>query len=346
MRTLYLAFAVVVVLPILFLSSCHQDRSAPASARQEQSDDAAKSKQEVTKSFPQGSVSIAPDSVSDRANVGEMSNPAQRTLSSMAAVDNPNDTIHKFIRTANLKFKAKSVVHSTYAIEDAVRQFGGYVAYTHLASNTSSTKTTPVSEDSSLKITTYTVVNHLNLRVPYRQLDTVLKSIAPQIVYLDYRDVKAEDVALSLLANKLKNKRNSQSAERVRRAADAHARKSEDIAAAEEFALNAQEGSDDAYLENLRLEDNILYSTIDIDMYQEEQILSELVARERELPSYSAPFGEQFLKGLRFGWLGVQNFLIVLAHIWEILLALGVGIIVFRWFLRRTNTTKKQSDGM
>ena len=39
-------------------------------------------------------------------------------VSSSAAVENKKDSTHKFIRTAELKFKVKSVIKSTYNIED------------------------------------------------------------------------------------------------------------------------------------------------------------------------------------------------------------------------------------
>src|SRR5665647_1186990 len=56
-------------------------------------------------------------------------------ISSSAAVENGKDTTHKFIRTADLKFKVKSVIKSTYNIEDITNRQGGFVTYTNLTSN-------------------------------------------------------------------------------------------------------------------------------------------------------------------------------------------------------------------
>ena len=56
-------------------------------------------------------------------------------VSSSAAVVNKKDSTHKFIRTADLKFKVKSVIKSTYNIEDLTARQGGFVTYTNLSSN-------------------------------------------------------------------------------------------------------------------------------------------------------------------------------------------------------------------
>ena len=73
-----------------------------------------------------------------------------KSVSSSAAVENGKDTTHKFVRTADLKFKVKSVIKSTYDIEDITNQQGGFVTYTKLTSNINNVSTTAISTDSSL----------------------------------------------------------------------------------------------------------------------------------------------------------------------------------------------------
>ena len=59
---------------------------------------------------------------------------AKAATSSSAAVENNKDSVHKFIRTADLKFKVKDVVQSTYTIENITNVHGGFVTYTNLSS--------------------------------------------------------------------------------------------------------------------------------------------------------------------------------------------------------------------
>jgi len=105
-------------------------------------------------------------------------------VSSSAAVENKKSE-RKFVRTADAKFKVKNVTQSTYAIENATTKFGGFVTYTNLQSNVSEKFDTKISQDSTLETTKYHVENNITIRVPNTQLDTVIKTIAHQIDFLD-----------------------------------------------------------------------------------------------------------------------------------------------------------------
>ncbi len=109
-------------------------------------------------------------------------------ISSSAAIENKKDTAHKFIRTADLKFKVKSVIKSTYNIEEITSRQGGFVTYTNLTSSIDKITPTAVSADSSLETTQYTVTNSITLRVPNIKLDTTLKEISKNIDYLGSAD--------------------------------------------------------------------------------------------------------------------------------------------------------------
>ncbi len=137
------------------------------------------------------------------------------SISSSAAVEDNKDTTRKFIRTAELKFKVKSVIKSTYDIEEITNRHGGFVTLTSLISDIDNVTTTAVSADSSLETTYYKVTNSITLRIPNTKLDTTLKEISRNIDFLDYRTIKAQDVALQILSNNLTQKRASQNEERL-----------------------------------------------------------------------------------------------------------------------------------
>ena len=124
---------------------------------------------------------------------------------SSASVETKNSN-RKFVRTADVKFKVKNVAKSTYAIEDATTKFGGFVTYTNLQSNIHSENRTKVSQDSTLVTTKYKVDNNITIRIPNTKMDTVIKTIAKQIHFLDFRIIKADDVSLQMLSNELVQK--------------------------------------------------------------------------------------------------------------------------------------------
>jgi hypothetical protein len=141
------------------------------------------------------------------------------TISSSAAVEKEGIS-RKFIRTADLKFKVKNVTQSTYVIENITNKFDGYITYTNLHSNIVDNFETKISQDSTLETTRYNVENNITIRVPNKRLDTVIKAIAKQIDFLDYRIIKADDVSLKMLSNQLSQNRSTVNEKRVQKAID------------------------------------------------------------------------------------------------------------------------------
>ena len=137
-----------------------------------------------------------------------------------------------------MKFKVKSVIKSTYDIENITNKLGGFVTYTNLSSIINNVTTIAVSADSSLETTYYTVTNSIILRVPNTKLDTTLKEISKNIDYLDFRIIKAEDVALQILSNNLTQKRSAKNEERLTNAIDNKGKKLNETTTAEEILLS------------------------------------------------------------------------------------------------------------
>lgn len=251
---------------------------------------------------------------------------AVEMVSSSAAVVNKNDSSHKFIRTADLKFRVKSVIKSTYDIETIVARQGGFVTHTSLNSNVEESKTTTlnIGADSLLETTHYTVINEIVLRVPNVKLDTTLKEISRNIEFLDYRIINSDDVALKLLSNDLQIKRSARSEDRVTRAIDTRGKKLNETTVAEEALLNKREQADNARIANLSLKDQINYSTVNLTIYQRQTVKNELIANEDSIGKYKPGFGIKLLNSLRFGWTILEGFILFIFNLWGLIL-LGAG---------------------
>lgn len=221
-------------------------------------------------------------------------------VSSSAAIVNSNDAAHKFIRTALLKFKVKSVIKSTNDIEDIANKHGGFVIYTNLSSNIKDFTRIAISADSTLETTNYIVTNSITLRVPNTKLDTTLKEIARNIDYLDYRIIKAQDVALQMLSDSLTQKRLEKNAERQT-------------------------------ISNLSLKDQVNFSTISLYIYQRQELKREVVSNEKNIDAYEPNFVSRLLESLKFGWDILESFIIFLTKIWGLFF---FGIVAF-WLYKR-----------
>jgi hypothetical protein len=255
-------------------------------------------------------------------------------VSSSAAVEK-KDSKQKFIRTADIKFKVKNVVRSTYAIENATQKFGGFVTYTNLQSTIQNQITTKISQDSTLETTKYIVENNITIRVPNTQLDTVIKTIAKQIDFLDYRVIKADDVSLKLLANQLSQKRSAHTEKRVEKAIDEKGKKINDIMEAENTLANQKESNDNRTIDNLSLQDQINFSTITLQLYQNETIRQETIASEKDSAAYKPNLGIQIIDALKSGWYILQAILIFFINLWPFILISIGGFLLYKKYLKR-----------
>ncbi len=255
-------------------------------------------------------------------------------VSSNAAVE-PKKNDRKFIRTADIKFKVKNVPQSTYAIENATNKFGGFVTYTNLQSNVSDTDKMKISQDSSMVTTKFTVENNITIRVPNTQMDTVIKTIANQIDFLDYRVIKADDVSLQLLSNELAQNRNSNHENRLANAIDKKGKKLNNIVTAEDDLENKKEENDNSKLENLSLKDQVNFSTLTLQLYQNETIKQEKVANAIV---FRQNIGSQFLDSLATGWYFLEGIIAFVIQLWSLILISFLGWFGYKKWKSKTIT--------
>ena len=255
-------------------------------------------------------------------------------ISSSAAVVDKNST-RKFIRTADVKFKVKNVAKSTYAIEDATSKFGGFVTYTNLQSAIYEEDKTKVSQDSTLVTTKYKVENNITIRVPNTKLDTVIKTIAKQIDFLDYRIIKADDVSLQMLSNEMAQKRSNSSERRLEKAIDSKGKKLNQIVDAEENLDLKKEQNDASKIQNLSLNDQVNFSTITLNIYQDESIKQKMIANEKSINSYRPNIGLQILDSLKTGWFMFESIIATIVLLWPLFLIGVFGFFGYKKFIKK-----------
>ena len=254
----------------------------------------------------------------------------KNSLATSAALETNRDSSHKFIRTADVKFKSKSVAEATYKIEDITRQLGGYVSYTNLTSTANEKSEVAISADSSLQTTRYNVQNTMIIRVPNTNLDSALRAMTPLVEYLDLRLVKANDASLQLLTNRLKEQRIARHEGRMNKAIDEHGNKLAETASTADGLLDRQEQADNAQIDNLTLNDQVKYSTINLALYQDETTEKQLVYNEKSIKPYEPGFKTQLSESVQFGWSLFEELILLIAKLWPLLIAVVVGVMLYR----------------
>ncbi|ESU24727.1 hypothetical protein FEDK69T_02790 [Flavobacterium enshiense DK69] len=254
-------------------------------------------------------------------------------VSSSAAVEK-KDSDRKFIRTAEIKFKVKNVAKSTYAIEDATTKFGGFVTYTNLQSEISERNETKVSKDIILETIRYQVKNDITIRVPNTKMDTVIKTIAKQIDFLDFRIIKADDVSLQLLANQMAQNRSVSNDKRLEKAIDTKGKKLNSVLDGEQTLADRKEQNDNSKLKNISLKDQVNFSTLNLQIYQNEAIKHEMLASEESIDSYRPHIGLQLWDSLKTGWYFLENIIAFIVSLWGFILILFGGYFIYKKYYK------------
>jgi hypothetical protein len=287
------------------------------------------------KEEPLSEMEMEDKAFAEESNLENPNFSAETYISSSAALENPNDTARKMIRTADIKFKVKDVIKATYNIENIVVKYNGFVENTNLTSQINNSKETPIKEDSVLLTTYYSVINTLVLRVPNIQLDTTLKEIAQFVEFMDYRVINARDVTLDLLSKRLEQSRLARYDSRMTNAIDNKGKQLNDVSDAENNLLHKQTQADEAKLANLQILDKIKYSTIILFLYQNQSLKYEVIAKEKMIKPYSTPFGIRFIDALKFGWTIIVEFSLFLIHIWSIILIAVLVLLGVKYYKKR-----------
>lgn len=258
-----------------------------------------------------------------------------QSLQSSAAVENAKDSTHLFIRTADIKCRVKNVAGATYDIEDITRKLGGYVSYTTLTSTVENKNTIPVSADSSLETTGYSVQNTMVIRVPNTNLDSALMAMTPLVDHLDFRTIKANDAALQVLANKLKQARLAQHEQRLKNAIDNHGIKLTETTNAEDALLEKQEQADNSKINNLAMNDQVKFSTINLALYQPVLTEKTMVFNEKSVQPYEASLLTQLIDALWFGWHLLAELLLMAVRLWPLFMVALIALAIYRrWRLK------------
>ena len=173
------------------------------------------------------------------------------------------------------------------------------------------------------------------IRVPNSNLDSALKALAPLVDHMDFRTIKANDVALQLLANKLKQQRITKHEDRVNYAINANRKKLDQTTDAEDKLLDKQEQADNAKIENLSLNDQVKFSTINLALYQPQTIERTLVYNEKSIKPYEAGLTTQLVEAAQFGWGLFEALLVVFVRLWPLVIAATLIFVGYRkWKLR------------
>jgi len=267
----------------------------------------------------------------DQASYSEaMPPPPPEAPKSVMAESRPATQEGQFVRSADLRFRCKSVSQATDRIARIVAANGSYVELDELRSSISETREMPFGTDSVLELQRVDVWNTLQLRVPNDRLDTVLAGIAPLIVFLDHRIVRAQDVGRELRRAERERRRMERASARLQDLAQQGGRV-RDLAQIEDQASQREGRADDALDRSEDLREQVALSAIQISIYQHREPRSDTLQRPLD-ETWREPFAKRIGRAFLEGWWSLQGFVLWgLSNWFWLMVAVGAAV----YFLRR-----------
>ena len=261
-------------------------------------------------------------------------------ISSSAAKINPKDSVRKFVRTADMRFRVKDVRKTSIQIEDLTFRNGGFVTYTNLKSNIYSNFTTQINKDSLLETTRYVVENDIVLRIPNQLLDTTLREIARSVDFLDYRVIKADDVSLQILSNQMIQNRARKHGQRIENAVNNQSQYLVESVIGEDIAEGQHERAENAKLGNIALMDQVNMSTINLHLYQRVVCRYDVLEQEKSIKAFEPGFFKRAWDSIVDGWNTLEEFIVIILKLWSVVLIIILIVFLTRYFI---NWLKKKN---
>lgn len=265
------------------------------------------------------------------AELSEATDPKSENSQAIAGTAQ-NDVLsnRQFIKTSSMKFRVDNVQKATDIIEKTVTKAGGFVSKMQLESNILDKTSTKISLDSLVETTKFLVSNDISIRIPNKNLDRAIDTIAKQIKFLDSKNITQDDVSLQLLANTLKQKRNENNAKRLSKAIDEKGKNLSKIVEAEKSVDENNVAKDVALVDNLDLKDQVNFSTLSLNIYQNETILQEKLLDEKSAASFKPNFGIRIIESVQTGWNVLGSIITFLFSLWSVFLIIFIGYLCYK----------------
>ncbi|HOZ86159.1 MAG TPA: DUF4349 domain-containing protein [Bacteroidia bacterium] len=257
--------------------------------------------------------------------------------------DTINGLPHNFVRTAGLKCKVKNVLTATRTIEDLVTRQGGYITGSDLTSRIDYSTNIQIKKDSLLELSHYSVINLISLRVPAKSLDTVIRKISDLALFIDYRKQRADDVKLKLAAGKLEEARLRQFALNVKNKTSKTKKTANNVISTEDKLFEKQTLIDENNIAHYELAEQVNYSTITLELYQDLQISSQVVVRPLNPEPYEMPFGSKLAKSVVNGFDLLKTCILFLVNSWGLILILGLLFVLIKKLFKSTKNAEAVS---
>lgn len=241
----------------------------------------------------------------------------------------------QFIKSADVNMEVKDVYEATISIEKQLQNLGGFVTSSRLNANIVAEETFNTSDENATLVRKFQTENTMQVRVPTEKLGDLLTFINDKKLFLNTRNITAEDVTANIKLAELEAKRNAKIGTNISQL---------------KTSKNKVEMDDDNQLEgnyqkvaSFEMTDNLKFSTVDIYLKEPKLRIAEIaITNTRNIDNkYKFNFFYDVKNAFVEGFYLIQKLVIGLVTIWPIIL---ISLIVLYFIRKRKETLKMENS--
>lgn len=256
--------------------------------------------------------------------LADLSSETSVMMDSVSSVASLQVNDKQFIKTAEVNMEVKDVYESTIAVENTLKNLGGFVTSSRLNTTVLSENTYNTSDKDAILVRKFQTQNTMKVRVPTENLGDFLTQINNQKFFLHSRNILAEDVTANIKLAELEAKRNATTTTKIEKIENNKAK----ILLADE---NESEGN---YQKNaaFQISDQIKYSTVDLFINEPKVRVAEIAVTNTTNidQKYGSNLFFEVKNALISGFYLIQKLIIGLLSIWPLLLLAAIILYFFQ----------------
>ena len=249
-------------------------------------------------------------------------------VTNQKALSSKNDTVQpaeKLVKTADMRFKVKSVQQTGQQIASLTKSCNGVVFRHTIGSNIKLSRNIHLGNDSIMQVSSVNATSLMTVRIPPERLEEFVDRVSAMGINIDSLNINIQNRTFDYLSTTLKGK-----------IKEKFITKQEITKSAEpEKIIQEKDDMVDRHINNSRVDDSVKNSTITLYFYETNVIKKEIVADD-DLSAYNPPFLTRLALALKGGWDLFVDLLVGLVNIW-VLAVTGIAA----WFVYARSKSKK-----
>jgi hypothetical protein len=236
----------------------------------------------------------------------------------------------KLVKTADISFKVKDARQTGEAIALLTDKFDGMVMHHQMQSSVKESEKVHLANDSIMLVSAFNSTADMTVKIPSEKLEDFVNQVGHMGLYVNSSKMDIEDRTLDYLSAKLKanNRKELVKDQKSGRITLKHP----------DEILTVKDDIIDKQISNLKTDEQVAYSTITLNFYQNDTILKEIMANA-DPSAYNIPVMQQVRLSFTSGWIIFMDIVVAMINLWVFVLA-GVMIwVAYKLYRKRSRGT-------